>query len=440
MLTKATYFSTKIFPWLVCFIAALFYCYEFILRVAPTVMSFDIMKYYKIGAGEFAILVAFYGYAYTPMQLLVGVLMDHYGPRKLICLSILSCIAGAFLISINPSFISAKIGMFAMGFGSAFSFIAVLKLAVNWLPDNKLSLVSGIATTLGLLGGIFAESIVSQILHFMDWQHVWYYFAFIGIFILIITFLFVYDHPKYKLDHVENIPEVSWKQLFIDLKLIFKNYKFLINGLIGCVLYLPISVFGGMWAIPFFEQAAYLSHGTAANIAPLIFFGMALGGPIAGLLSEYIGRRKILFQISLVLSFIVFLIIIYMPFLPVYILGSLLFILGLLAGAQVLVFVVGIELTSKEISGTATAGTNFLVMISLIILQPVIGNLLEYTWDGKVVNDIPFYTLEGYQFAFILMPICYVLVFISSFFLTETHPHAKIKKLVAKEKLFVLNK
>lgn len=73
---KQTFFRT-ILPWLVCLVGAIFYCYEFFLRVAPNTMAQSIMSFYKIGAGEFGLLTAFYAYAYTPMQIIVGILLDH---------------------------------------------------------------------------------------------------------------------------------------------------------------------------------------------------------------------------------------------------------------------------------------------------------------------------------------------------------------------------
>ena len=72
-----------LFPWLVCGLGALFYCYEYFLRILPSVMTEDLLKMFNIGGVAFGNLVAFYYYAYTPMQLPIGMMMDRFGPRKL---------------------------------------------------------------------------------------------------------------------------------------------------------------------------------------------------------------------------------------------------------------------------------------------------------------------------------------------------------------------
>jgi MFS family permease len=254
----------------------------------------------------------------------------------------------------------------------------------------------------------------------------------------------VHDHPKHKLPEVDNIPEPDWGILFQDLKEIVTSYKFLINGLIGCVLYLPISVFAGLWAIPFLEQAGQLPHKTASTLSPLIFLGMALGGPLASIISESLGRRKALYQISLFIGAILMLAVIYYPsynhIISIPCLGVILFLIGFFAGSQILVFAVSIELSKKEAAGTATAVTNFIVMISLIFITPLIGKLLVNSWDGTFYNNLAIYSVEGYQKALILIPVLYCAALVLSHFLPDTHPKAAIRRLVRDEELLVLKK
>jgi len=75
------------YGWLVWALGALFYCYEYFLRISPNVFTGDLMSTYGLGGAALGNLVAFYYYAYTPMQLPVGVLMDRFGPRLLLALA-----------------------------------------------------------------------------------------------------------------------------------------------------------------------------------------------------------------------------------------------------------------------------------------------------------------------------------------------------------------
>ena len=70
-----------LFPWLVCGLGGLFYCYEYLLRVSPSVMSQQIMQHFHTNVAGFGVLASSYYYIYAIMQLFVGVLIDSYGPR-----------------------------------------------------------------------------------------------------------------------------------------------------------------------------------------------------------------------------------------------------------------------------------------------------------------------------------------------------------------------
>ena len=422
---KQSNFTKNILPWVICGLAALFYFYEFVLRVAPSIMVNDMMGQFGINAAQFGILTACYYYAYTPMQMLVGVLIDKFGPRKLLSFSIIVCFAGSFLISMLPTYLAGKISLFLMGLGSSFAFVSVIKLAVNWMPANRLAFVTGIATMLGLMGGIFAEVLMEKVVTSYGWLNAWYYMGFIGIAILILTLLFVKDHPEESKARQQESSKTCIYKLFNELKTILKKPAFLINGIVGGITFLPVSLFGSLWGIPFLEQASGLSHTTAANTLPIIFLGMAIGGPLFGLLSEKIKQRKILIQLDIIVAAILFSLILFYPTMPFIMLKVTLFAIGFMTGAQVLVFPIGVELTSKKIAGTAVAATNFLVMF----LQPFVGKVLDMQWTGKIVNGVNFYSASSYKQAMLIVPISFVIGLILTLMIKETHPGYNANKI-----------
>src|SRR5690606_5606120 len=128
---------------------------EYLLRITPGLMvehlqvAFVPANALALDATHIGHLSAFYYYAYTPMQLPVGLMMDRYGPRNILTLAVLSCAIGTFIFASTTVFWIAAAGRFLIGFGSAFAFVGVLKLAASWLPANRFAFVSGLATTLG---------------------------------------------------------------------------------------------------------------------------------------------------------------------------------------------------------------------------------------------------------------------------------------------------
>ena len=70
--------------WLIWVVAALFYAYEFFIRISPAVMVNSLMHSFALDAAALGSLSAFYYYAYACMQIPVGMLLDRYGIRRLL--------------------------------------------------------------------------------------------------------------------------------------------------------------------------------------------------------------------------------------------------------------------------------------------------------------------------------------------------------------------
>src|SRR3990167_8683767 len=85
--------------WLVWGCAALFFCYQFLLRVSPSVMTHELMTDFHVDACALGTLISFYLYAYSGLQLPVGILLDKLGPRRLLVIATLVCTGGSLLFS-----------------------------------------------------------------------------------------------------------------------------------------------------------------------------------------------------------------------------------------------------------------------------------------------------------------------------------------------------
>src|SRR5579872_6748351 len=97
-------FYARLFqPWMICTLGMLFYCYNYFLRVSPSVMQSDLMQNLHINATQFGTLAALYYWAYTPMQIPVGMIYDRFGARMVqffACVTALSGL-GVFILADN---------------------------------------------------------------------------------------------------------------------------------------------------------------------------------------------------------------------------------------------------------------------------------------------------------------------------------------------------
>ena len=412
----------KMLPWIICGIGTLFYCYEYFLRVTPSVMQQQLMTTFNINNAVFGALAALYYNAYTPMQLPVGLLMDRYGPRRLLTFACLVCVLGTYLFSIHV-FTIAGIGRFLVGAGSAFAFVGVLKLATNWLPPQRFAMIAGLVTGVGMFGPMLGDVLLSPMSAKFGWHQTVIFTAILGVLLSVILWVFIRDRNYRQSPQEQHLTgqsqTISFADLFKGLWEMLCSRQVWLAGIIGCGLYLPISVFAELWGIPYLEQAQHFPAMHAALVNPLIFLGFALGGTMIGWISDMIKRRREPMIVGGILTLITVCVLLYFSELSVAAICFLLFLLGFFAGVEVIVFAVSRESVRNRSAGTAIAVTNFLLMLGGMVFQPVIGMMLDKhaTMAGHSLTALD---NSDYRYALIVVPISIAVSVVLAFFIKET--------------------
>ena len=417
-----------ILPWIICGLGALFYCYEYFLRILPSVMTNDLMLMFNVNAATLGNLVAFYYYAYTPMQFPVGILMDRYGPRRLLVFACFLCALGTYLFSYRYLHI-AQFGRFILGLGSAFAFVGVLKLATLWLSPSRFAFIAGLATTLGMLGAMGGNILLAKLVKELGSITVLYISAAIGIVLMFCLWLFIPDHYS-NLNKSNEYPVLTYKKLFAEVIALCRNYQTWLIGLMGCLLYLSLSAFAELWGVPYLIQAYGLSNQSAASNISMVFFGWAVGGPLIGWLSDKIQDRRLPLIMGAILGAIVFSIILYVHALCTsFSLPLFLFLFGLFSSAQVLVFPLTFEVNSSLLASTSIAMTNFLVMISGALSQPLIGFFLDLSSKTYDKNSLSAFSSQDFQHVLSIIPIGFLITAILTLFVQDKmkENHLEIK-------------
>lgn len=426
MIREKSVNQTALWAWVICSLGAVYYCYEYFLRITPSVITPELMSTYHLTGAEIGNLAAFYYYAYMPMQIVVGLLMDRYGPRRLLTVACLLCAVGTGLFAGNHGFGIAALGRFFVGFGSAFAFVGALKLATIWLPPNRFAMISGIIMCLGMIGAMAGDILLHDMVVLMGWRTTLYISAMAGVILAIILWLIVRDVNPQQLHHESHV--MDFEHLIAGLKGALKNPQIWINGIVGLLLYLSLSAFAELWGISYLQQAKGFSSASAASANSLIFLGWAIGAPFWGWLSDYIKRRCLPIIISTFFALIITCILFYMSGLSHALIYILLFLFGFFTSAQIIVFAICWEISSIKIAGTAIALTNMIIMVGGTVFQPALGKLLDLGWTGAMVEGARVYSPSAYMLAMSVLPISFAISFILMFFIRDAYGHVAIEE------------
>jgi len=409
--------------WMICGLGAVFYCYEYLLRIEPSVMIPELEHYLNVNAETIGLITALYYYAYTPMQIIAGVTVDRFGPRRVLTFAVAMCAIGAIIFGSFQSIYMVGFGRFIIGFGSAFAFVGVLKLGTIWLPANRFALFSGLAVALGMVGAMAGDLELTVLVHRMGWYKTLIFGAVIGAFLTPIIWFFVRDSVSSASTKVRNTRKgtASYKEAMSGFVQVTKNGQIWLVGVIGGLLYFSLSVFAELWGITFLRHVYGFTSTQAATGTSFVFMGWLIGAPFIGWLSDKIHSRRIPLMVGSLVGGALVSVILFGRNFSVTQVEFLLFFFGLFSSVQIVCFAVGRENSKQQSVGAAIAFVNTLVMLGGLIFQPLVGALLDVGWTGGISEGVRMYTRMNYQVAMAFMPIGYAISFFLTFYLKESY-------------------
>ena len=424
--------KTLLIGWMICLIGASFYCYEYLLRIEPSLMIQELEGYYGISASGLGFLSAYYYWAYTPMQLVVGPIIDYYGPRRVMTFAVLCCVLGSFVFGVSESILWASIGRFLIGFGSAFAFVGVLKLAAIWLPVRHFAFFAGLTTALGMLGAMAGNVGMMHLISSVGWQATIHYGTIIGAILTPFIWLFVRDHHAWTPGGESHSDFESMASMKSGFKKILMNTQMWLSGAVGMILFFSLSVFAEMWGIQFLQHlfpGATESQVASANM--MVFAGWLIGAPFAGWISDRLKSRKKPLIVGSFFAFFISLVVLYLPHVSLDTMRLLLFAFGFFSAAQINCFVLGRENCPEHMSASAIAFINMCVMVSGLLFQPLVGVLvdLNQAWrEGIAQAGDQLNLLVDYQIGLTIVPIALAVCLILVFCLRESYGRGGIEE------------
>jgi MFS family permease len=407
------------FKWIIWSLAALFYFYEFLLRVSPSVMVPKLMASFNITASSVGVLSAYYLYAYAPMQLPVGLLMDRYGLKRILSIASIVCGLGALLFACADQLLIAGIGRLLIGGSSAFAFIAIVYVTSHWFSPRKRASLIGIANSVAMIGASAGVGPLSIAIDRSGWRFTIALFGLFGLFLGVAVYL-VLKNNRYSLS-TQKQSSTGNANIFTQFKSIVYQKRIWLNALVALFFYMTTTAFAGLWGLSFVQTAYGLNKEVAGYAMSMVFIGWVIGGPLSGWLSDRLGKRVPVIRWGILGTLFCLIPVIYFPILPIYCLYGLLLLIGTFSSAELLNFTLAIELNHPAVKATTAAFTNFVISCGDSLVQPLVGFLLDHSWSGALENGLRIYTAQNYQVALSCLPVALAVAFLLLFFVQEKH-------------------
>jgi predicted MFS family arabinose efflux permease len=396
------------------------YVLSFFQRFAPAGIAQDLVAAFNTTASSLGALAATYFYVYTVMQVPTGILVDTFGPRRILLIGGIVGGAGSLMFGLAPSLELALVGRTLIGLGVSVTFIAMLKIIAVSFEERRFATLVGLSMLIGNFGSVLAGAPLSWLAQLTGWRGIFVGLAGVSLLLGIACWVLVRDKPTVAGSPVEK-PRFDRTVVLAGLLSVVKNRNtwpavFVNFGICGSFF-----AFAGLWATPFLTQAHGMTRAVAANHVSLYFAGFALGCVFIGTLSDRLGKRKPVLIVSSHLFVLIWLLLLSGVTLPLTASYVLFTLMGLTTASFTLTWACAKEVNPPLLSGMSTSVTNMGGFLAAAILQPLVGWVMDRHWQGGLTSSgARLYTPEDFHAGLLLLAAVATMGAIASWRIRET--------------------
>ncbi len=359
--------DSKMIAWMIWVIASIFYGYQYILRVMPNIMMNDILQQFNIDTATFGQFSGIYYIGYSLLHLPIGIMLDRYGPKKVMPICIALTVVGMLPMIISDFWLYPIIGRLFIGIGSSAAILGTFKIIRLTFKEEQFTRMLSFSVMIGLIGAIYGGGPLNYLSATMGYKMVTVLLMGIGIALSFITYFIV---PN--IETQENLPTLS------DIKQVLISPKVITICLLAGLMVGPLEGFADVWGNEFLKIVYGFESGIAANLTSAIFIGMCFGAPVLSFIAE---KSKSIFAtiigsaIIMSISFILLL----TGKLTVITIGTMFAIVGVCCAYQIIAIYKASTYVSENRVGLTTALANMIIMIFGYVFHSMIGWMINAT-------------------------------------------------------------
>jgi sugar phosphate permease len=392
--------------WLVWGMGACFYLIAFYQRVAPAVLAQDLSRDFNLSAAALGNLSAFYFYSYVAGQIPTGLAADRWGPRRVLAAGAAVMALGTLAFGLAPNAMVANGGRLLIGAAGGVAFVAMLKIASHWMVPRQFAFASACALFIGVCGATLAGAPLSFAVELFGWRPVMVASAVATGAVAVAIWFVVRDDPTER-GYASHFPEGAASHeapsAMHALREVLRRRNLWILLVGPAALSAIVLSFAGLWGVPFLVMHYGFTTAEAAGVGSLMMIAWSVSGLGFSALSEKLGRRKPVMLGGIAAAMLLWSFVVFVPGLERTVLIALLVAVGVSCGAFILTFPLAKESVPARFGGTASGIANMGVMIGGMVMQPLVGLVLDQHWAGVMANGARWYDFDAFRAAFSAM-------------------------------------
>ena len=356
-----------------------------LLRYVNAVIARDLAADFALSPSELGLLTSAYFLVFAAFQIPLGVLLDRFGPRRVLAALLVFAAVGALVFGLARGVATLTLGRALLGLGVSGCLMGSIKAFTLWFPLSRLATLNGWILAVGALGAMAATAPVEALAGAAGWRAVFFVLALCCAGVAALIFLVVPERP------LPGSGE-TWTRQFSEIGTILSAPFFWRVALPLIVVHGGYQALQGLWLAPWLSDIGGQSRPEVARTLLAGSLAYGAGSVIFGTLADRMAARLAAFKTGMALAVIAFFVIAAgardaaLPAVMLY---------GFGACAAALPYAILSQHFPRALTGRVITASNIFMFIASFAFQWGIGVLLRF-WPV----DAGRYPAEAYAVAF----------------------------------------
>ena len=266
-------------------------------RTSGSVLSSVFAADFALRSQQIGVVIGIMFLAQGLGQIPSGILLDRYGARRaLTCMGLVAA-TGCAVVAMSGHWGVLMLGRALIGFGFSAAVMGGFKLFAAWVSEDATTSITGRYLFFGMLGGLLATTPLTLMLEEYGWRTVFVLFSTGTALVALLFYIVVRDAPPGTQILPQRKPE-SLKDSLKGVASVFATRKVWPLLLAAPMLYTPVQILAGLWALPYLADVHGLDALQRSYCLVVLIIFLSLGPLIYGTLDRRMPSRRQLIVIG----------------------------------------------------------------------------------------------------------------------------------------------
>jgi predicted MFS family arabinose efflux permease len=370
------------------------YFLSFFYRNVNAVISKDLAREFTLAPSDLGFLTSMYLLAFAAFQLPLGVLLDRFGPRRVVAALFCVAAAGAATFALAQDFMMLSIGRALIGLGVSAGLMGAIKAFTLWFPLSRLATLNGLFLAVGGVGGLAATAPAEALVEPFGWRALFYGLSALSLGAAFLLFFVVPEKPLPGEGHTLRTQIGEFGKIFS--RLMF--WRIVLPFVICHAGYLTLQ---GLWLGPWLYDVAGQGRNAVGNYLFVTALAYTIGSVFFGVSSDRLAAagisRLTVFKIGMAVAVTMF----WLLAMGVTTgLGAVLIVYGFTTISGALAYALLPPAFPSDMTGRVATASNMLMFAFSFLFQWGVGAVLRFypVTDGQ-------YSPQGYGTALTILAV-----------------------------------